>query len=133
MPENCYQVLGLSRCASSVEIRAAFVRQVKRHHPDALGPDAVRQAPLSRRMQDIQSAYRVLSDPETRLTHDRKLEAAERHHFDRQRAVQRRLRRYDRRHPRPAPRLYRRVPWRALAAMGLGFSVAIRLAVSYFS
>jgi DnaJ-class molecular chaperone len=133
MPENCYQVLGLPRSASPAEIRAAFVQQVKRHHPDALGPAALWQSPLPRRLHDIQFAYRVLSNQETRLAHDRSLEASERHHFDRQRAVKRRLRRYDHRHPRPVPRLNRPVRWRAIAAIGLGFSVAVPLALMYLS
>lgn len=131
MHENCYQVLGVARTASPAEVRAAFVREVKRHHPDALGLNAMRQAAPLHRLHDIQAAYRVLSNPEARAAHDRTLEAFEHHHFNRQRAVQRRLRHYDRRYPRPAPRPYRKLRWRALMIIALGAAIVARLALQY--
>ncbi len=131
MHENCYQVLGVARTASPAEVRAAFVRQVKRHHPDALGLEAMRQAAPLRRLHDIQAAYRVLSNPEARAAHDRTLEAFEHHHFDRQRVVQRRLRHYDRLHPRPVPRPYRQLRWRSVMVMVLGVAIVARLVLQY--
>lgn len=122
MQDNFYQVLGVARTASPAEVRAAFVRLVKQHHPDMTGGGAV-----PRRLHDIQVAYRCLSDPEARAQHDRLLETAERAHFERQRAVQRRLRRYDRRHPYPVPHQYRRVGWRSLAMVVLGVAFAAHL------
>jgi DnaJ-class molecular chaperone len=102
-----YQVLGVSQDASSSDIRAAFVRLSKRHHPDLAGHDVA----LPWRLQDVQQAYRCLADATTRAAHDRMLEAEKRQHFARQRWVQRRLYKYDRRHPRPVPRPYRRPRW----------------------
>ena len=131
MHENCYQVLGVARTASPAELRAAFVRQVKRHHPDAL--EGMRQAALPSRLHDIQAAYRLLSDPKARAEHDRILKAAEQDHFYRQRAVQRRLHRYDRRHPRRVPRPYRQVRWRSLSIASLGLSIAACMVLQYWS
>jgi hypothetical protein len=39
-PEEARSVLGLRRSATSEEIRAAFRRLVRRHHPDVAGPGA---------------------------------------------------------------------------------------------
>lgn len=133
MSENCYQVLGVSRSASPAEIRAGFVRQVKRHHPDALTLDPLRHAVPPRQLHDIQTAYRILSDPDARARHDSALVAAERHHFARQRAVQRRLRLYDHRHPGPPPRRPRRIRWRALAPVAVSMAITARLALHYLT
>jgi DnaJ-class molecular chaperone len=114
-----YQVLGLRPDASRADIRAAFVRLSKRHHPDLAGSDGV----LPSRFQEVQQAYRCLSDSEARATHDRLLDERERQHVARQRAVQRRLHQYDRRHPRPLPSVYRRNRWRVVLAVGVGAAI----------
>ncbi|MBE2992940.1 DnaJ domain-containing protein [Sphingomonas sp. CFBP 13603] len=95
-----YQVLGVTRDASSTDIRAAFVRLAKHHHPD----HARRAGELPGRLQEVQQAYRCLSDDTARTAHDRALHESERLHFARQRSLQHRLRRYDGRHPHPQPR-----------------------------
>lgn len=120
-----YQVLGVRRDATGPEIRAAFVRLTKLHHPDS----AQAKRDLPQRLQDVQAAYRCLSAAETRAAHDALLAEVERAHFSRARAVQRRLDRYDRRHPRAQPRPYRRNRWRtiALVALGVGALVSLRL------
>lgn len=113
-----YQVLGVVRDAEQAEIRAAYVRLVKRHHPDTLGY-------LPRRLHDVQHAYRCLSNVESRAEHDRLIARKERDHLSRQRSVRRRLDRYDRRHPqKPLPvrtgsrhRSYRR--WRSLLVLAV--------------
>lgn len=102
-----YQVLGIAQDASPAAIRAAFVRLSKRHHPDLAGGDD----DLPGRLQDVQQAYRCLSDSAARAAHDRALDESKRLHLARQRALQQRLYRYDRRHPRPLPRPYRRRRW----------------------
>ena len=108
-----YQVLGIDRAATPHEIRAAFVRLTKLHHPDLAHGDTE----LPGRLQSVQQAYHCLSDPDTRAAHDRALADIERDHFARQRAVQRRLRRYDQRHPHPPPRVSRRPVWLILLAV----------------
>ena len=123
---NHYQVLGVRADASHPEIRAAFVRLTRLHHPDSAGGRA-----LTRRLQDVQAAYRCLSITETRIAHDAALADIERAHFARARAAQRRLNRYDRRNPHPQPRPYRRGHWRTIVivALGVGALVSLRLLV----
>lgn len=104
MVRDHYQVLGVSRHATPTEVRGAYVRLAKRHHPD-LSPMSDR---LPQRLREVQQAYRCLSNDASRAAHDAALETQEREYFAGQRAVHRRLRRYDRRHPRPLPRPYRR-------------------------
>lgn len=122
---NFYQVLGVRGDAPQADIRAAFVRLTKLHHPDSTG----RSGDLPQRLQDVQAAYRCLSVAETRAAHDAVLAELERAHFARARAVQRRLNRYDRRHPHAQPRPYRRTGWRTvvIVALGVGALVSLRL------
>ena len=122
---NHYQVLGLRSDASAPEIRAAFVRLTKLHHPDSANATRV----LPQRLQDIQAAYRCLSIANTRAAHDALLAELERNHFARARAVQRRLNRYDRQHPQLPQRPYRGQRWRAivLVALSVGALVSLRL------
>lgn len=95
-----YQVLGVARNASPAQIRAAFVRLAKQHHPD----HARATSDLPGRLHEVQQAYRCLSNTEARAHHDDALEEGERLHFARQRRVQRRLSRYDGLYPHPQPR-----------------------------
>ena len=125
MQRNFYQVLGVNPDAASTEIRAAFVRLSKRHHPDLAGD----HDDLPWRVQEVQQAYRCLSDPDARAAHDRALRESERLHFARQRAVRRRLNRYDRRHPHAQPRPYRRNRWRILAMISLGAVIVAHLSL----
>lgn len=117
---NYYQVLGVSRRASRGELRAAYVRLAKRHHPDLSHP----AAELPRRLQEVQQAYRCLSDAERRAAHDAALDAQERLHFASQRAVHRRLRRHDRRHPHRPARPPRRPPWRTVLVIASTMAAA---------
>lgn len=97
---NFYQILGVTRNASRADIRAAFVRLAKLHHPD----HARNASELPNRLHEVQKAYRCLSAPHAREEHDRALREGERLHSARQRSVQRRLQWYDGRHPHPQPR-----------------------------
>jgi len=65
--KNHYQVLGVSRDASSKEIRAAFIRLSKQLHPDVneLTP---RKNDVS--FVDVNEAYSILSNPSTRKEYD---------------------------------------------------------------
>lgn len=117
-----YQVLGITQDASPGDIRAAFVRLSKRHHPDLAGG----HGPPPWRLQDVQQAYRCLSDTAKRAEHDQALDVDKRDHFARQRAVQRRLHRYDRRHPRPQPRPDRRKHWWILLIAAVLAAIALQ-------
>lgn len=112
---NFYQVLGVPRNASNTEIRTAFVRLAKHHHPDL----AHRASELPGRLHQVQLAYHCLSDDGARVAHDRAIEENECLHVARQRRVRDRLRRYDGLHPQlgQADRETRRkhkVRWRLL-------------------
>lgn len=125
-----YQVLGVTRTASSTDIRAAFVRLAKHHHPD----HARNAGELPGRLQEVQQAYRCLSDDGARAAHDLALEESERLHFARQRSVQHRLRRYDGRHPHPQPRpqpdsrsRLRAIRWRSLLVATVSATILARI------
>ncbi|MEG8052044.1 DnaJ domain-containing protein [Sphingomonas aurantiaca] len=125
-----YQVLGVLRTASSADIRTAFVRLAKHHHPDHAG-DA---GDLPGRLQEAQYAYRCLSDERARAAHDRALDDSERLHFARQRRVQRRLHRFDGRHPHARPRPQpnpqsplRRIRWLSLLVATVSMTILARL------
>ncbi len=65
MRQNCYNVLGVPRTATTGEIRAAYRRLARMYHPDLnSGPEA------EARMKEINEAYDVLSDPRLRFRHD---------------------------------------------------------------
>ena len=67
-----YATLGLKRGAAETEIRAAYRALTKTHHPD-LNPGAPEAAA---RMQALNAAHEILSDPARRMAYDRELDAA---------------------------------------------------------
>ena len=58
-----YAVLEVSPTATAAEIKAAYRRLVKQHHPDAGGDD--------QRILALNAAWEVLGDAERRRAHDR--------------------------------------------------------------
>ena len=62
-----YQVLGIGKSASDKDIKAAFRRLARRHHPDLNPGDEAAE----REFKKINEAYEVLSDPESRNRYDR--------------------------------------------------------------
>jgi DnaJ domain len=66
-PLDCYAVLGVPRDATLRQIKAAYRKLAKRHHPDACPGDLEAAA----RFRDITDAYTILSDPVLRQVYDR--------------------------------------------------------------
>jgi DnaJ-class molecular chaperone len=64
MPADFYETLGVEAGASQEEIRKAFQRKSKDHHPDRDGGD-------DELMAEVNKAYHCLKDPQRRLEYDR--------------------------------------------------------------
>jgi curved DNA-binding protein len=64
--KDYYKVLGVERTASDDEIKKAFRRLARKHHPDIS-----KAADASARMQELNEAYEVLRDKEKRAAYDR--------------------------------------------------------------
>jgi DnaJ-class molecular chaperone len=62
-----YAVLGVPRTATPAEIKKAFRKLAREHHPDKKPGDRVAEG----RFKDINEANEVLSDPEKRAKYDR--------------------------------------------------------------
>jgi hypothetical protein len=74
---DAYQVLGVARDAGQDELKSAHRRLVRQHHPDLVPPD--RRAEATRLVQEINVAYGLVRDPDSRAAYDR-LYAAQRRH-----------------------------------------------------
>lgn len=100
-----YEVLGVDRDASTAQIRAAFRRLARAHHPDtSTSGSADSLAPIN-------DAWRVLGDPALRQAYDRSLDADARSEVAEDVA------------PTPTPAAPSSFPWRflaGLAAVGIG-------------
>jgi len=62
-----YDSLGVAKGASQDEIKKAYRKLVRQHHPDRNPGDAAAEA----KFKEVQAAYDVLSDPEKRKQYDR--------------------------------------------------------------
>jgi curved DNA-binding protein len=65
--KDYYAVLGIPRTASQKEVKKAFRKLAREHHPDVKGGDAA----ADRRFKEVNEANAVLSDPDKRALYDR--------------------------------------------------------------
>ena len=64
-------MLGVPSGADAAEIRRAYVRLARRHHPDFhIDADAATRQRVGRRMQEINQAWQVLGDADRRARYD---------------------------------------------------------------
>lgn len=66
MNKNYYKILGLSENATPEEVKAAYRKLAMKYHPDR-NPD---DKDATKKLQEINEAYEVLSDPAKRRTYD---------------------------------------------------------------
>ncbi len=67
MAESYYDILGVSKSATGKEIKSAYRRLARKHHPDVNPGDRASEE----RFKRISEAYEVLSNPENRAAYDR--------------------------------------------------------------
>ena len=63
--QNYYEMLGVHKSATAEEIKKAFRRLAREHHPDVSDHDGAEE-----RFKQLNEAYAVLSDPQKRQTYD---------------------------------------------------------------
>lgn len=62
MPQDYYELLGVSKTASADEIKKAYRKAAHKHHPDKGGD--------SEKFKEINEAYQILSDQKKRAQYD---------------------------------------------------------------
>lgn len=66
--KDYYNILGISKTASDEEIKKAYRKLAREHHPDMV-KDSDKQT-AEKRFKEINEAYQVLSDPQKRKMYD---------------------------------------------------------------
>lgn len=69
--KDYYKVLGLPRDADELQIKAAYRRMVKIHHPDKAHKQGITKEEAEKKMGAVNEAYEVLSNPELKARFDR--------------------------------------------------------------
>jgi len=67
VPRDHYEVLGVDRDADATEVKSAYRRLARQHHPDANDGDSAAESEF----KAVAASYKVLSDPEARQSYDR--------------------------------------------------------------
>jgi len=67
MAKNFYEKLGIARTATEKDIKAAYRKLARQHHPDVNPGDKAAES----RFKEINAAHDVLSDPEKRRKYDK--------------------------------------------------------------
>ena len=65
MPGDYYDILGVDRNANKEDLKKAYRRLARQYHPDVN-----KEAGAEERFKEINRAYEVLSEPETRSRYD---------------------------------------------------------------
>lgn len=63
--KDYYEILGLTKSASPEEIKSAYRKLARKHHPDV-----DKSAGAAEKFKEISEAYQILSDPQKKQTYD---------------------------------------------------------------
>ncbi|PQE13300.1 and TPR domain-containing protein [Rutstroemia sp. NJR-2017a BVV2] len=69
--KDYYKVLGVPKDADELQIKAAYRRMIKQHHPDKAHKLGISKEEAEKKMASVNEAYEVLSDPELKARFDR--------------------------------------------------------------
>lgn len=66
--KNYYEILGIKKDSSEADIKKAYRKLAREHHPDMV--DESDKVAAEKRFKDINEAYQVLSDPQKKRMYD---------------------------------------------------------------